>query len=324
MARRQSSSYPDNSASQSGYTIDEAIPSYRRHLRAGGRTDATVDRTYVPHLVKFSRFLAARSMPQAVRAIRREHIEAYLEFLTKEAPGRDGRVGLRPATVSIAYRSIRPFWRWLLEEGEIERSPMERMHAPIVPVELPEILREEQMRALLKAAGGTGFEERRDTALILVLFDTGMRRGECANLKLEDIDWDHDTAAVFGKGRQVRACPFGKQTARALDRYLRARSRSVHAELPWLWLGKRGRLRDSGILQAISRRGGEAGIARLHPHLFRHTYAHQMLSAGMQEGDLLMLGGWHDRSMLSRYGASAAAERAQEAYRRMSPADRLR
>jgi hypothetical protein len=49
-----------------------------------------------------------------------------------------------------------------------------------------------------------------------------------------------------------------------------------------------------------------------------------MLSAGMQEGDLLMLGGWRDRTMLSRYGASAAEERAQDAYKRLAPGDRLR
>jgi integrase len=54
-------------------------------------------------------------------------------------------------------------------------------------------------------------------------------------------------------------------------------------------------LGDSGILQVVRRSGREAGIGKLYPHLFRHTYAHEMLSAGMQEGDLLMLGGWRDR-----------------------------
>lgn len=85
-----------------------------------------------------------------------------------------------------------------------------------------------------------------------------------------------------------------------------------------------GRLLDSGILQVVRRRSREAGLGKLHPHLFRHTFAHEMLSAGMQEGDLLMLGDWRDRTMLSRYGASAAEERARNAYKRLSPGDRLR
>jgi site-specific recombinase XerD len=330
MTQRRPASYPDAAEPRLArrqapeYTIDEAIPSYRRHLRAGGRTDATVDRTYVPHLQKFNRFLVERGMPRDVRAIRREHIEAYIEYLATEAVGRKSRAGLRPASLSLAYRSIRPFWKWLLEEDEIERSPMERMKAPIVPVEAPPIIREDQMLALLKTCEGTGFDERRDMALLRLLYDTGMRRGECAGLKIEDVDWERDVVAVFGKARRVRACPFGKQTAKALDRYLRLRARHPQGDEPWLWLGRRGRLMDSGILQVVRRRSSEAGLGKLHPHLFRHTFAHEMLSAGMQEGDLLMLGGWRDRAMLSRYGASAAEERAREAYKRLSPGDRLR
>jgi site-specific recombinase XerD len=330
MAERRSASYPAAAEPRTGrrplpaYTIDDAIPSYRRHLRAGGRTDATVDRTYVPHLEKFNRFLIEQGMPRDVRAIRREHIEAYVEHLAREGIGRKGRVGLRPASLSLAYRSIRPFWKWLVEEDEIERSPMERMKPPIVPVEAPPVIREDQMLALFKACEGTTFEDRRDMALLRLLYDTGIRRGECANLKVEDIDWERDVVTVFGKGRRVRACPFGKQAAKALDRYLRLRARHAYGDEPWLWLGKRGRLLDSGILQVVRRRGREAGLGKLHPHLFRHTFAHEMLSAGMQEGDLLMLGGWRDRTMLSRYGASAAEERARDAYKRPSPGDRLR
>lgn len=116
MAQRRPASYPDSAESRPArsepppYTIDDAIPSYRRHLRAGGRTDATVDWTYIPHLEKFNRFLVDQGMPRDVRAIRREHIEAYIEHLATEGIGRKGRVGLRPASLSLAYRSIRPFW----------------------------------------------------------------------------------------------------------------------------------------------------------------------------------------------------------------------
>jgi integrase len=72
------------------------------------------------------------------------------------------------------------------------------------------------------------------------------------------------------------------------------------------------------------RRGEQAGLGdKLHPHLFRHTFAHLMLAGGMQEGDLMLLAGWQSREMLKRYGASAATERALAASARMSPGDKL-
>lgn len=297
------------------------LPSWRRHLRAADKSPRTIQ-SYTEAAEQFRGFLAGSAMPTVVTELTRQHVEAFLEHLLG--------AGRSPGTVANRYRSLQQFFRWLEDGGEIPRSPMAKVRPPKVPAALAASLSEDEVRAILAACATGTFEAVRDNAIIMLLYDTGGRLAEATNLAWVehdphacDVDLDEATVVVRGTHGRPRLVPIGRRTVGALDRYVRERRRHPHAGEPWLWLGKKGRLRESGVSQMLTRRAAEAGLPHVHPHQFRHTFAQAFLAGGGSEGDLMRLAGWRSPDMLRRYGAPRPDGRAREARGRPSPADSL-
>src|SRR3954447_13910978 len=166
---------------------DGLIRDFERHLRGANRADSTrrIYRTAATGLVDF---LERDGRLPAPGHLRRRDIEGYMAHLVETRSA---------ATANVVYRALQQFVRWLLDEEEIDRSPMERMRPPIVPEKPVPVLTEAQLKALLGRVKGSSFAARRDNGILRMLIDTGGRLAEITGLQVVDLDFDNDVAHVL-------------------------------------------------------------------------------------------------------------------------------
>ena len=291
-------------------TVDLAalLPSWELALRAERKSPQTV-KTYGDGVRQYLAWCAHEPVPADLS---RASVVGFVAALL------DG--GAAAATARARQLAVRRFAAWLLEEGETDTDPLLGIKAPRLDTAVVEPLTEAELRALVEACRGAAMRDRRDEALVRLMAETGARAGEVVALARADVDLAGGTAVVRrGKGGRGRIVPFGPQTARALDRYLRTRRTHRLAATPALWLGDRGKAFSYDALhKTLRHRAALAGLDGFHPHLLRHTAAHRWLRAGGSEGGLMAVAGWTRPDMLLRYTRAQASARAADEARALN------
>src|SRR4051812_22204805 len=239
--------------------LAELLSDWARHLRGRNRAPRTID-SYLEVGTAFRTYLVRVGRSTLVGDVGRRDIEDYLLDLAERNHERAPDKAISAATVARHYRSLQQLFRWLELEEEIQQSPFVKMSPPAVPEQPVPLLTGDEIVRVLDACKGSGFEERRDTAIFRLLLDSGLRVAELIGITLQDLNFDQDVALVLGKGRRARAAPFGNRTGEALRRYIRTRAKHPLAtSTDALWLGRKGPMTDSGIRQMMEGRGAKRG-----------------------------------------------------------------
>jgi integrase/recombinase XerD len=300
----------------------DMVPSWELSLQAADKSPGTI-RSYLDSVRVLARFLSERGMPVEVEAVDAANVRAFLDASTAATSSGNARKH---------FRNLRVFFNWLIaEEERTAGTPMDGIDPPKGASRTVELLADRELETLLEVCSGGSWVDRRDSAIVRVLMDNGMRLSWLAGLRhgptgeqgeaiggdaerVGDVWLDRRLLRIIRKGEDAHLVPIGPKTAAAIDRYLRARTRHPHAASPWLWLPVRGitaeggqrRLTATGIQQMLERRGREAGIpGRLHPHRFRQTMADDYLEKGGDPLELMRITGWKSLEMVRRYLSDA-------------------
>jgi len=278
------------------------------------------EKRYSPHTVtayrtdldQFFAFLSAQYQITEITDVDHAMIRSWLVFLME--------YGDSPRSVNRKLTSLKSFYRFLLKEGVVENNPMRRIISPKTSKRLPEFVESENMVALFEDfANRGGFSGIRDSIIIEMFYNTGIRLSELMNLKERDIDFHSDTIKVLGKRNKERIIPFSKKFGLLIKEYIKEKEKTFGA-VPQLFLTDSGRKMYAKCIYLIVKRhlGSITTLEKKSPHILRHTFATHLLNNGADLNAVKELLG-HASLAATQVYTHNTIERLKEIYKQAHP-----
>ena len=298
-----------------GFDLWGRLDSFLILSEASGHSPNTI-RAYRTKLGDFVRFVNSlgATMPGDVTE---DHVIAYLAHKRKTCNG---------VSINAYYRHIRPWFNWMAspERRIIEKSPFAGIKTPPIPKTVIQPLTVEQIEQVLSCCNNYT-RGLRDRAIIMLIYDSGLRCSEVSSIKLEDVDLKRGAIKVMGKGAKERFVAIGEEAKNSLMQYLYRRKDTA----PWLFVthfeDNPGRMLPYNIGLTIRRTMRRAGITgvKTGPHTLRHSFATASIRNGANLFYVQSLLGHSTLNMTRRYAAVIDSEEAVKQHHNFSPADRL-
>ena len=191
--------------------------------------------------------------------------------------------GLSKRSQARLLSSLRSFFNWCIEEGDLKDNPCDRIDAPKLGKYLPAVLSVEEVDAIMESVDLKASSGLRDRAILEVLYGCGLRVSECTGLLISHVHLDEGYVDVVGKGNKQRIIPLGEMAAEAVRNYLPARPEpAARAYEDVLFLNRSGRpLSRVSVFNLVKERAMAAGIHKeISPHTFRHSFATHLIEGG--------------------------------------------
>ena len=254
--------FAENEAVKTDIANDEFLNMFLAAKRIEGCSDRTISyyQTTVKHLLS--------KTENSVRKITTEEMREYLSNYQK-------RNDCSNVTIDNVRRNISSFFSWLEEEDYILKSPMRRIHKIKTKTVVKSTISDEGIELLRDNC-----KEKRDLAIIDLLYSTGIRVGELVNLNIEDIDLEGRECVVYGKGDKERRVYFDAKAKVHLKEYNETRRDDNEALFVTLD-APHDRLKISGVEIRLRKLGRELNLERIHPHKFRRSMATRAIDKGM-------------------------------------------
>ncbi|MFA4915803.1 MAG: site-specific tyrosine recombinase XerD [Syntrophales bacterium] len=251
---------------------------------------------------------------QAIADITSDNVISYLAGLRKN--------GLTENSVNRGLAAIRGFYKFLLREKKVEQNPVANIELAKVWMRLPDTLSQEEMNLLLAQPGVKTPSAIRDTAMLELLYATGIRVSELISLTVNSINWQVGYLVTIGKGNKERIVPVGKSAYGHLRQYvdearcsfLKGRSSDI------LFLNRSGNgLTRQGLWKILREYALKSKLGKkIHPHTFRHSFASHLLEGGADLRSVQFMLGHADIATTQIY-THVTRERLKEIHRRYHP-----
>lgn len=258
--------------------MEDAIKAFVMHLQVERNASHETIRNYrsdLHQLTKFLRRTKQETMPIHIDAVTGDDIRAYLHSLDQQ--------GEKASSLARKLACLRSFFRFLVREGYLHKSPTENLRAPKLPKPLPRVLTKDDAAALMEFPTGQSPLSLRDRALLETMYSTGARVSEVVGINLDDLNKTDGIVCLRGKGRKERMVPIGDLALRAISEYrksLKQPAPSGYLSTPVFLNHRGGRITTRSVARMVSRYSSRLAGGAVSPHALRHSYATHLLDEG--------------------------------------------